>query len=139
MCTSCNHTPSLHPSTSISLYQSDSFALHYAQDKAALFRAAGAGDVAAVRRLLDAHVDINSTDEVCIMYIMCAGCIRLHCDGHSGHIHSTFSIHLLSLLAGSLIYSGTPVNRHPSMADTHDITDNSESPDHYFNTLETPE
>ena len=31
---------------------------------------------------------------------------------------------------------------HPSTADTHDITDNSESPDHFFidfNTLETPE
>jgi len=26
------------------------------------------------------------------------------------------------------IYSGTPLNRHPSKADTHDITDNSESP-----------
>ena len=27
------------------------------------------------------------------------------------------------------IYSGTPLNGHPSKADTHDITDNSESPD----------
>ena len=26
-------------------------------------------------------------------------------------------------------YSGTPLNRHPSKADIHDITDNSESPD----------
>ena len=26
-------------------------------------------------------------------------------------------------------YSGTPLNRHPSIADAHDITDNSESPD----------
>ena len=26
-------------------------------------------------------------------------------------------------------YSGTPLNGHPSTADTHDITDNSESPD----------
>ena len=26
-------------------------------------------------------------------------------------------------------YSGTPLNGHPSKADTHDITDNSESPD----------
>ena len=30
---------------------------------------------------------------------------------------------------GSIYYSGTPLNRHPSTADTHDITDNSESPD----------
>ena len=40
------------------------------------------------------------------------------------------------------IYSGTLLNGHPSMADTHDITDNSESPDRFsieFNTLETPE
>ena len=28
-----------------------------------------------------------------------------------------------------LAYSGTPPNGHPSTADTHDITDNSESPD----------
>ena len=27
------------------------------------------------------------------------------------------------------IYSGTPLNGHPRIADTHDITDNSESPD----------
>jgi len=27
------------------------------------------------------------------------------------------------------IYSGTPLNGHPSKADTHDIMDNSESPD----------
>ena len=27
-------------------------------------------------------------------------------------------------------YSGTPLNRHPSTADTHDIMDNSESPDY---------
>ena len=26
-------------------------------------------------------------------------------------------------------YSGTPLNGHPSIVDTHDITDNSESPD----------
>ena len=26
-------------------------------------------------------------------------------------------------------YSGTPLNGHPSTADTHNITDNSESPD----------
>ena len=28
-----------------------------------------------------------------------------------------------------LLYSGTPLNRHPSTADAHDITNNSESPD----------
>ena len=40
----------------------------------------------------------------------------------------TFS---LNYLVGSTItqYSGTPLNGHPSIADTHDITDNSESPD----------
>ena len=27
------------------------------------------------------------------------------------------------------VYSGTPLNGHPSIADTYDITDNSESPD----------
>ena len=35
------------------------------------------------------------------------------------------------------LYSGTPLNGHPSIADTHDITDNSESPDSppiHFNT-----
>ena len=42
-----------------------SFDLHYVQDKAALFQAAKSGDVATIRRLLDAHVDVNSTDEVC--------------------------------------------------------------------------
>ena len=44
-----------------------SFALHYVQDKAVLFRAAESGDVATVRRLLDAHVNINSTNEVYII------------------------------------------------------------------------
>ena len=42
----------------------------------------------------------------------------------------------------STMYSGAPLNRHPSIADTHDITDNSESPDRFsidFNTSETPE
>ena len=37
-------------------------------------------------------------------------------------------------------YSGIPLNGHPSTADTHNITDNSESPDCpsiHFNTLET--
>ena len=41
-----------------------------------------------------------------------------------------------------IIYSGAPLNGHPSIADTHDITDNSESPDRFsidFNTSETPE
>ena len=27
------------------------------------------------------------------------------------------------------LYSGTPLNGHPSTVDTHDITDSSESPD----------
>ena len=39
-------------------------------------------------------------------------------------------------------YSGTPLNGHPSTADTHNITDNSESPDCpsvHFNTSATPE
>jgi len=37
----------------------------------------------------------------------------------------------------NMLYSGTPLNGHPLTADTHDITDNSESPDCppiYFNT-----
>ena len=36
------------------------------------------------------------------------------------------------------VYSGTPLNGHPSTADAHDISDNSESPAHFsidFNTL----
>ena len=40
---------------------------------------------------------------------------------------------------GLRVYSGTPLN---ATADTHDITDSSESPDRFsidFNTLETPE
>ena len=40
------------------------------------------------------------------------------------------------------IYSGTPLNRHPSMADSCDITDISECPDHIsmdFNTFKTPQ
>ena len=28
-----------------------------------------------------------------------------------------------------VMYIGTPLNGHPKIADTHDITDNSESPD----------
>ena len=36
--------------------------------------------------------------------------------------------HVQSLLAPTG-YSGTPLNGHSSKADTHDITDNSESPD----------
>ena len=40
-----------------------------------------------------------------------------------------------------MVYSGTPLNRHPSTADTHDITDNSESLDYpsiHFNILKQP-
>ena len=65
--------------------------------------------MATVRRLLDAHVDINSTDEVCIyMCFMCAGriyiCLHFHeYSSYDGHIHSTCGIHL-ALLAGSPIY-----------------------------------
>ena len=58
-----------------------SFALHYVQDKAALFRAAESGDVAAVRRLLDAYVDINSTDEVCIITKYVSHVCRVHMYG----------------------------------------------------------
>ena len=39
-------------------------------------------------------------------------------------------------------YSGNLLNEHPSTADTHDIMDNSESPDCpsiHFNTQATPE
>ena len=36
-------------------------------------------------------------------------------------------------------YSGTPLNGRPPTADTHDITDNSDYPTIYFNTLATPE
>ena len=60
--------------------------------------------------------------------------------------HSSFSHKLFTSLGGStsylavdtevylkeailVVYSGTPPNRHPSKVDTHDITDNSESPD----------
>ena len=35
-------------------------------------------------------------------------------------------------------YSGTPLNGHPSTADTHDITDNSESPDCSLQYLSNP-
>ena len=37
--------------------------------------------------------------------------------------------HILAPLPSIRRYSGTPLNGHPSTADTHDITDNSESPD----------
>ena len=34
-----------------------------------------------------------------------------------------------SVICSIAEYTGTPLNGHPSTADTHDITDNSESPD----------
>ena len=37
------------------------------------------------------------------------------------------------------VYSGTPLNGHPSTEDTHDITDNSESTDCPPITYATPE
>ena len=46
------------------------------------------------------------------------------------------------LLGSNAHYSGTLLNRHPSTVDTHNITDNFESPDRFsidFNTLKTPE
>ena len=55
--------------------------------------------------------------------------------------HNDFVLLLLSIAgfctqfdmdkAGEMefVYSGTPLNGHPSTADTHVITDNSESPD----------
>ena len=36
-------------------------------------------------------------------------------------------------------YSGTPLNRYPSTADTHDVADNYESPDHFFIDFSPPE
>ena len=36
---------------------------------------------------------------------------------------------LFSAIQIAWVYSGTPLNELPSKADTHDITDNSESPD----------
>jgi len=40
------------------------FALRSAQNEAALYQAAVSGDVAAVRRLIEDHVNVNSRDEV---------------------------------------------------------------------------
>ena len=45
-------------------------------------------------------------------------------------------------LTDDLQYSGTPLNGHPSTADTCDIMDNSECQDHisiHFNTFELPQ
>ena len=59
--------------------------------------------------------------------------------------HLKFVVDLLCMYlqyVGKYVYSGAPLNGHPSIADTHDITDNSESPDRFsidFNTSETPE
>ena len=50
-------------------------------------------------------------------------------------------VHYASEITES-IYSGTPLNRHPSTVDTCDITDISESPDHIsidYNTFKTPQ
>ena len=47
------------------------FALQYAQNEAALYRAAVSGDVAAVRGLIENHVNVNCTQEVfstCLLY-----------------------------------------------------------------------
>ena len=47
-----------------------------------------------------------------------------------------------SLASTNYYYSGSPLNRHPSTADTHNITDTCDCPDHIsidFNTLKTPE
>ena len=49
--------------------------------------------------------------------------MQLELFGHVNTVISTLIIYLL------IIYSGTPLNGHPLIADTHDITDNSESPD----------
>ena len=43
-----------------------------------------------------------------------------HAGTRSGRLHPITALWL---------YSGTTLNGHPSTADTHDITDNSESPD----------
>ena len=46
------------------------------------------------------------------------------------HMHYPIFMACTSAAVVSLMsYSGTPLNGHPSKADTHDITDNSESPD----------
>ena len=48
------------------------------------------------------------------------------------HKSSAYKTHEVCMLltdrCTGFIYSGTPPNGHPSKADTHDITDNSESP-----------
>ena len=50
-------------------------------------------------------------------------------DGHNNKNAQSQS--LARVLLVRMKYSGTPLNGHPSMADTHDITDNSESPDRF--------
>ena len=44
-----------------------------------------------------------------------------------GWLHTT--IKMVQDILKSCTYSGTPLNEHPSKADTQDLTDNSESPD----------
>ena len=48
------------------------------------------------------------------------------------HHSNTRALELSNYLWGNLNdYSGTPLNGHPSTADTYDITKNSESPDRF--------
>ena len=73
----------------------------------------------------------------------------LHCSLRLAPQYSTFTLVLVSYVSMAyacmyiaLNYSGTLLNEHPSTADTHDITGNSETPNCFsidFNTLETPE
>ena len=56
------NSPHLHLCTLIIFY-TVSFTLQ--QDEAALYRAVESGDVAAVRRLIEDHVNVNCTNEVC--------------------------------------------------------------------------
>lgn len=74
------------------------------------------------------------------------GCVKSHeSTSHKPHPCFTFSrtaAVAYEVLAANSAYSGTPLNGHPSTADTHVISDSSESLDRHsvdFNTLEPPE
>lgn len=67
----CNPSPptllSFQPSSCCTVHIS--FALQYVQNEAALLQAAKSGVVATVRKLLDEHISVNSTDEVGLCYV----------------------------------------------------------------------
>lgn len=65
------HQPLPFMSFTLFSFRTASFVQQYVQEEAALFQAANNGDLATVRKLIEAQVNVNSIQEVCSRHMLC--------------------------------------------------------------------